>query len=412
MRHWIRRCRDWAMSDLLHLGRPRPTEQAVHTRYEKAGLTLYGPPVPWNADALVVEVLARLPPAARQRADFSLRLPGRDPIPADAVRPDDTDGARHRVYFRLPVPPESVTAEVLWKHRLLATVPLMVLPADQFLAGLRVANPTAAVRLGSQAVAAQTFVAAQCRGLTAAAVLRSPTGLAPLADLGVTVTFRPDRGGAEVVVPAPLTGTQLAGKEALLTAAPTKAPRRAGGYTVAWSVGDRELYTQRLTAVTGRRFIDSLRVSDARFVSADKSGKVKVARHPPPAGEAARLGPCFLLASRDPGAAGLLTLQVIAIGTSSGKGPLTLEQQVLVTDGPTAFAPGLLDAGDLAGLTGFELRHRGRVLGVLSVSPVPSAAFNAEGGFKPPPDFAWSNTAEDELTERLGKLMGGSGDGR
>ena len=81
MRHWIRRCRDWAMSDLLHLGRPRPTEQAVHTRYEKAGLTLYGPPVPWNADAVVVEVLARLPPTARQRADFIAAAPRPRPGP-------------------------------------------------------------------------------------------------------------------------------------------------------------------------------------------------------------------------------------------------------------------------------------------------------------------------------------------
>jgi hypothetical protein len=395
------------MSDLHHFGRPRPTEQAVHTRYEKAGLTLYGPPVPWNADAVVVEVLARLPPAARQRADFLLRLPGRDLITADAIRPDDVDGARHRVFFRLPVPGESVVSEVLWKHRLLATVPITILPADEFLAGLRLINPTTAVRLGTQSVAAQTFVASQCRGLTAAAVLRSPTGLAPLADLGVTVTFRSDRGGVEVVVPAPLTGTQLAGKEALVTAAPAKAPRKSGGYTVVWAVGGRELHTQRLTAIAGRRFIDSLRMSDSRFVSADKAGKVKITRHPPPAGEAVRLGPCFLLASRELGAAGLLSLQVTAAGTNPGQAPLTLEQQILVTDGPAAFAPGLVDVSDLAGLTGFELRHRGRVIGVLSVSPVPSATFNAEGSFKPPPDFAWSNTAEDELTERLSKLMGG-----
>ncbi len=407
MRHWIRRLTDWAMTDLLHLGRPRPTEQAVHTRYEKAGLTLYGPPVPWNADAVVVEVLARLPPAARQRADFSLRLPGLDPVPADAVRPDDGEGARHRVFFRFAVPPESAVAEVLWKHRLLATVPVTVQPADQFLAGLRVANPTAAVRIGGQAVAAQTFVAAQCRGLTAAAVLRSPTGLAPLADLGVTVIFRSDRGGAESVVPTPLTSSQLASKEALVTAAPTKPPRRAGGYTVTWAVGGRELLTQRVTAVTGRRFLDSLRVSDARFVAADKAGRVKVTRHPPPAGEAVRVGPCFLLASREVGAAGLLTLQVAAVGPGATNPPIVLEQAVLVTDGPTVFAPGLVDVTDLGGLSGFELRHRGRALGMLSVSPVPAASFNAEGAFKPPPDFAWSNTAEDELAERLSKLMGG-----
>ena len=91
MRHWIRRSLDWAMTDLLHIGRLRPTEQAAHTRYEKAGLTLYGPPVPWNADALIVEILARLPPSARQRADFTLRLPGREQVLADAVRPDDAD---------------------------------------------------------------------------------------------------------------------------------------------------------------------------------------------------------------------------------------------------------------------------------------------------------------------------------
>jgi hypothetical protein len=407
MRHWIRRCLDWAMSDLFSFGRHRPTEQAVHTRYEKAGLTLYGPPVPWNADAVVVEVLARLPPVARQRADFILRLPGREPVPADAVRADDLEGARHRVYFRLPVPSETVVAEVMWKHRLLATVPITVLQADQFLNGLQVANPTVAVRIGSQAVAAQTFVAAQCRGLTAAAVLRSPTGLAPLADLGVKVLFRSDRGGFEIVVPVPLTGSQLAAKEALVTAAPTKAPRRAGEYSIIWTVGGWMRLTQRVTAVAGRRFIDSLRVSDARFVAADKAGTVKVLRQPPPAGEAIRVGPCFLLASREPGAAGLLTLQVAAVGSGSQQTPLLLEQQVLVTDGPTVFAPGLLDVADLAGLTGFELRHRGRVLGMLSVSPVPAASFNAEGAFKPPPDFAWSHTAEDELAERLGKLMGG-----
>lgn len=407
MRHSIKHWLDWAMTDLLHLARPRPSEQAVHTRYEKAGLTLHGPPVPWNADAVVVEVLARLPPTARNRADFTLRLPGQEPVPADAVRPDDE--ARHRVFFRFPVPGESATAEVLWKHRLLANVPVTVQTADEFLAGLRVANPTVAVRVGPQAVAAQTFIATQCRGLTAAAVLRSTTGLVPLADLGVAVVFRADRGGEPIRVPAPLTGAQLAGKEALVTAAPLKAWRQSGGYSITWEVGNREVLTQRVAAVTGKRFVESLRVSDSRFVAADKAGNVRVTRHPPPAGEAARVGPCFVLASREPGAAGLLTLQVAAISPGAPRPTVTLEQTVLVTDGPTVFAPGLIDVGELGTATGFELRHKSRVLGVLSVSPVPTAVFNGEGAFRPPPDFAWSNAAEDELTERLGKLMGGSG---
>ena len=49
---------------------------------------------------------------------------------------------------------------------------------------------------------------------------------------------------------------------------------------------------------------------------------------------------------------------------------------------------------------------RGRVLGVLPLSPVPTATFTAEGGYKPPPEFAWSPAAEDELSERLARLMG------
>jgi hypothetical protein len=31
----------------------------------------------------------------------------------------------------------------------------------------------------------------------------------------------------------------------------------------------------------------------------------------------------------------------------------------------------------------------------------------AEGGFKPTPDFAWSSAADDELSERLNRLMNG-----
>ena len=49
IRHWL----DWVMSN-LNPARPRSADQAVHTRYEKAGLALYDLPVPWNADAVVV----------------------------------------------------------------------------------------------------------------------------------------------------------------------------------------------------------------------------------------------------------------------------------------------------------------------------------------------------------------------
>ena len=75
--------------------------------------------------------------------------------------------------------------------------------------------------------------------------------------------------------------------------------------------------------------------------------------------------------------------------------------------GPTVFAPGTVDAADLGQVTTFELRLKGSVLGVLSLCPVPAASFTSEGGFKAPADFAWTPTADEELTERLSKLMDG-----
>ena len=49
----------------------------------------------------------------------------------------------------------------------------------------------------------------------------------------------------------------------------------------------------------------------------------------------------------------------------------------------------------------------GRSLGVLSLRPGPEATFTNEGGFKPPPDYTWSAAAEEEMNDRLGRLLEG-----
>ncbi|QDU22763.1 hypothetical protein [Urbifossiella limnaea] len=402
---WMKRWLDWVTTDVLPLSRSRPHGQAVHTRYEKAGLALYDLPVPWNADAVVVEVLLKLPPAARKKGDFTLRLPGREPVPAESLRPEAD--SRHRLLFRLPVPASTTDGELLWKSKHLSRVSVPVLTVGEFLTGLRLTLPTVAVRLGAQTVAAQTFVASQCRGLTATCVLRGATPLAPVGDLGLTAVFRSERAGTTYEVPVTLSSSQLAAREALLTAACPKVPRRVGRWAVSWVIGGREMCVQRVEAIPARRFEASLRVADTRFVAADKAGAVRVLRQPPATGEAARVGPCFLVASSEPGMAGVCRLQIHAATPGERRPPLLMEQDVLVTDGPTVFAPGLLDAAETPTVGGFELRHKGRVLGSASLRPVPSAALTAEGGFKPPPDFAWTPTADDELAERLSRLMGG-----
>jgi hypothetical protein len=125
-------------------------------------------------------------------------------------------------------------------------------------------------------------------------------------------------------------------------------------------------------------------------------------------GTVERIGPCFLVASGESGTAGLCRLTVFAVSPGSSSPTRLLDQEVLITDAPTPFTPGLLEVEDLARVGSFELRLNGRVLGTASLSPVPPATLTAEGGFKPPPDFPWTAAAEDELQERLGRL-GNSG---
>lgn len=394
----------WLMNDLIPAVRGRPGSTAVHVRYESAGLVLHEMPVPATADAVVVEVLLRLPPAARQKADYFLRLPAHEPFAPELLRKDDRDPHRYRLTFRLPVPAYSARAELLWRNKLLAEVAIPVLAADDFLAKLNASHATATVQIADRSVAAQTFVAAQCRGFTTALVLKSPTALVPLASLGVRVVFRSERTAGEQVVPVPLTSSQLSSKDVLLTASPPKLPRKSGQYSATWYAGHRELAVLRVRAVTGKEFLQSLRLSDTRFAVADKPGAVRFVRHaPPPGPDAVRLGPCFVVCSNRPGMAGWIALK--AVGQPPGEPPVELDGSILVTDGPTVFAPGMLDLASTAHLNGFDLRTKAHTLGTLSLHPVPTAAFTAEGGYKPPPEFAWTPTAEDELAERLAKLM-------
>ena len=79
---WIKRWRDWAMHDLWPLYRIGPQPQALHFSYEKAGLTVDDQPIPWNAEAVLVEAMLRLPQTGnRRKADFQLRVPGQDSSP-------------------------------------------------------------------------------------------------------------------------------------------------------------------------------------------------------------------------------------------------------------------------------------------------------------------------------------------
>src|SRR5438093_816326 len=128
---WIKRWRDWAMRDLWPMHRTGPQPQALHYSFEKAGLTLDNQPIPWNADAVLVEATVRLQtPSTRRKTDFHLRLPNQEPIPAESLRPEEED--RHRLFFRLATPAQTTVAELLWKERVLGQLTLPLLSRAEF----------------------------------------------------------------------------------------------------------------------------------------------------------------------------------------------------------------------------------------------------------------------------------------
>jgi hypothetical protein len=240
--------------------------------------------------------------------------------------------------------------------------------------------------------------------LVANALLSSAYPLAPLVHLGLSVIFRSQSSDRTWEVPIHLTAEQRTATSTVVAAACPRRPRRPDLWTATWKVGGRELCVRSAEAIAARRFEDSIRVVDARFVVAEKAGSVRIVRQIPVAASLDRLGPCFFLSSGDAGAAGYRPLSVFATPTGEGDSVLLVTQDVLITDAPTAFAPALYSNADLSRAGGFELRLYKRVLGTISLSPVPPATITSEGGFKPPPSFTWTVTAEEELLDRLGRL--------
>jgi hypothetical protein len=405
MWRWIRHWQNWVMSEIVTPHRMTSQPQSMYFSCEKAGLVLQNQPIPWGAESVLVEALLFLKSvSSRKKADFTLRLPGAPTIPAESLRKDEASD-RYRLFFRFNPPPASTVGEVFWRQHRLGKVDLPVVTSEEFTRDLKIHLPTVFVHIGAKCVTAQSFVANQCKGLTATAIVRSPTGLTPLLDQNFRVVFRWERSGRMDEVAVPLVGSQLAGKEAMVSVIPPKLPRRSGEWSIFWMIGDRVLAAQGIRAVTSKVFLDSLRIADTRFVIETEKAGLQVRRQLPPLNEIRKAGPCFLICSREAGMAGIVNFEISAQGAGADKPAPIAVRTVLVTDGPTIVAADLIDASELSQVTCFDLRHKNRNLGSLPLSPVPLAAINGEGGFKAPGEFPWTNTAEDELLDRLARLM-------
>jgi hypothetical protein len=398
----LQRWRGWATNALSPHGKFQV--HGIGFAYEKAGLSVRNEPLAWNAEAVLVEASLRLPFLdGWSRDDFFLQVPGTAPAPAETFEP--LGNGLWRVGFRLLPPTGPADAELLWRTHALGSLTLPFLSQDEFLRGLRVESPAVVAQLGKYAVPCEAVVADQCRALRATALLTSPTSLLPLLDLDLCVTFTNHGTHSSQSVPVCLALQQLTGRQALLSTGVPGWPGPPGPWSVRWTAAGRWLAGSAACAVSPQAFSQSLYLIDGRYVCERVDGQRTYSPYLPPREGVRRVGPCFRLASREPGVAGLCMLELRTRFKDHSRPAEVLRQEVLVSDGPSLFVPPLRGADEFEQVASFDLYARGELLGSVAGCRRPVMKFTAEGGFREPADFDWSPVTEQELAERLRLLM-------
>ncbi len=406
---WIKRWRDWAMHDLWPLYRIGLQPQAMHFRYEKAGRIVDDQPIPWNAEAVLVEATVRLPKQqSRRKTDFQLRVPGQDLVPAEHMQGEADE--HHRVRFR-------VTATRRNRRR-------------------RVALPRQGAGSTRVALSEQGRVSAK-PAFADADLVRSPRhanrGLPDVRLQPVPRSARqrgadqPDESGAaarpRIASRVPLRA-QRRGEPRSRRAVQFATGRPAGvGY-------GRAAHAIRAASAPGwRPGCSATAPWPVSACAASRSGTFSARcaspthaswSRPRPARYASRAR-CRPL--RPPSASVRVFWSPAANpawpASAACRSPLRCPERsiprycwsktCLSPMDPPWSRPERSTPSDLQQVSGFELSIRGQSLGVLSLCPAPTATFTTEGGFKPHHDYTWSAAAEEEMNERLNRLLEGRG---
>jgi len=389
---------------------PSTGNAGLHVRYEKAGLILDALPVPFNADAVIIEANVRLPKKTpRVKADFTLRWSADEPGIAAELLVEQTPKKPMRVFFRVPRPKETAVASVQWRDHLLGQVEVPILGLSGIINGFTIEMPTLFVSFGDATVACQAFVSAQAKTVLTSAILRAPCLLASANDLGLRVQWKHCDEDAVHSVRIALTPEQMSKRYALVTVQMPK-PRTIDAYEMSWWIASRCLHVQRFRVISKKTLMRSLRITSARFQLELNDGTFHTVRSLPmrdgqlTLDGIARVSPRFFVCSDETGVAGLAPFTLRALVDETIQ-TLEIEDDVLVTDGPRSIAFPSQPADGLANVRHFSLATGGTVLGNLALSPAPSASFNTEGGFAPLDDFLWSPAADELLKDRLGKLL-------
>jgi hypothetical protein len=404
--HWFKRWQHWLTCKLpWPLQRLRgPQVRDIQFSYEKTGLVVHNEPVPWNAEAVMVEMAMVLPPkVVWRKSDFQLRIPGRPPLMPLSVQ-NTSEENLFQILFRF-VPPQCDTVAKVYGHAsLLGQVRLPFLSAEQFLGNLQLHSPMISASVGECAVASQVVVEGQCQSISASGVLVSSTSLLPLVDLDLSAEFTDHADHAENVR-VNLTAAQLTSNQTLLSVVPPSMRRPLRRCSVLWKLQDRLLAHTTIRAIPMAAFQRSLHVLESRYLYQESQGGIVLSHHLPAREGTSRLMPCFLIASREPGMAALCPIEVRVLFRDTERAPVHVQQNVLVTDGPSLCLPASVSIDNLQEICSFELLCGGEVLAVLPVRPTPVATFTTEGSFRGSEEYEWTPFTEEELVDRLQRLM-------
>jgi hypothetical protein len=308
-----------------------------------------------------------------------------------------------RVVFRMPPPRRTEEVRVSWQGKTRATLSVPALTAEEFVSGLRL-DAAVLGRIKDGLVPCQAVIGPQLRGMVVCGLLSSPTSLVPLLDCRLTIEVTDAATGWTQVLMPPLPRAHLQGRRALLSVAPAGRPQLHGGWSVRWCIDGRCLQEDAVRAVEADEFHRSVYLVDAGYASQGAGGAPAFHAHLPARSGLRRVGPCFRLASRLGGAAGLCPLELRVYYKDPDRPPAVWRQEVLITDGPSPFLPLLLSAAEFEQVASFELLHDGIAAGSLP-GCVPVVRFNSEGGFTELAEFDWTPVREEDLNERLRGLM-------
>jgi len=391
---------------------PTTTNAGLHVRYEKDGLILDSLPIPGNADAAIIEAMVRMPAGApRQKQDFTLQWADCDAREQAELVVDSNVRKAARVLFRFPTPQTTVRALIFWRDQPLGEIEVPVVAQSVIVEGVTIDLPTIHAWLGGRAVVCRTMVSGQAKNVFASALLRSRHALAATSDSDLRVQVVRENGAEIGAAPVTLTSEEMRTRQTLITVQMPKL-RGVGAYGVSWQFASRTLSTQRIRIVSKRTFLRSLRVSAARFQITMTNGALHTVRELP--GRDGKLvfdgiqsiRPVFYVSSGEVGMAGLAPFTLRAL-VDDVVTTLAIEQDVLVTDGLRPIAFDEFPVNQLLHVKHFTLATGDAILGNLALVPAPTADFTAEGGFAPLDDFLWSPAAEEQLNDRLGKLLDG-----